>query len=63
MRIECIPPIWLVRHVAVVPMLVRFDWKIAVLVLGVLILIGLGLLVATDWFDWRLVPSPTPNRY
>ncbi|HXD90626.1 MAG TPA: hypothetical protein VNU00_06160 [Candidatus Binataceae bacterium] len=42
---------------------VRFDWKIAALVLGVLILIGLGLLVATDWLDWRLVPNATPNRY
>jgi hypothetical protein len=46
-----------------VPMQVRSVWRMAALVLGVLILIGLALVVVTDWFDWRLVPNPTPNRY
>jgi hypothetical protein len=55
------------KHLAMmVPMRVRFVWsprkfRIAAIVLCVLILVGLAL--ATDWFDWRLVPNPTPNRY
>lgn len=46
-----------------VPMYVCWLRKpyIAALVLGVLLLIGI--LLATDLFDWRLVPNPTPNRY
>ena len=36
---------------------------IITLAVGVLILVVGLLAVATDLWDWRLVPNPTPNRY
>jgi hypothetical protein len=45
-------------------MISRRKSLIITLAIGVLIMVVLGVLaVATDMFDWRLVPHPTPSRY
>jgi hypothetical protein len=38
--------------------------SIAKIVIGVLVVVVLSVLaVATDLFDWQLVPTPTPRRF